>query len=258
MKLNELDQHKLLVERAAGTERAFLEFCLPFKPWENKVPEFDKQVKEKLEGKNGMSSGFPDAQSIEEATHLGLSLSLGADKLGLRKKPLNVGRKSRGDRDINDILPTEEEIESWMSEKPLRKRDILGISRCLYDPHGFMPSVTCSLKLKYQEYLSKYGSSHQWNTICSSDVKQEFIPLLKSVLKAKLEVEVPRYIGKPVVKEEVVSTLIIVNDGKLKKAGYTMAYLHHEWTDDKGETKVECNLIASRNKLLPHTIMDQV
>ena len=118
----------------------------------------------------------------------------------------------------------------------MRKRDILGISRCLYDPLGFVPSVTCSLKLIYQEYLGRYGSSHQWNTVCSSDVKQKFVPLLKSVLKAKLEVEVLRYIGKPVVKEEVVSTLIIVNDGKLKKAGCTIAYLHHEWTDDKGET----------------------
>ena len=60
-KLNELDRHKLLVERAAGTEKAFLEFCLPFKPWENKVPEFDRQVKEKMEGKNEVSSESPDS-----------------------------------------------------------------------------------------------------------------------------------------------------------------------------------------------------
>ena len=152
-------------------------------------------------------------------------------------------------------MPTEDDIESWMSLKPMRKRDILGISCCLYDP--LVPGLTCSLKLKYQEYLERY-KTHQWNTVCSSDIKQEFVPLLKSVLKAKLEVEVPRYIGKPVVKEEVVSTLLIVNDGKLNKAGCMMAYLHHQWIDDQGETQVECNLLASRNKLLPHTIVDQV
>ena len=117
-----------------------------------------------------MSPESPDSRSIEEATHLGLSLSLGEDKFGLRKKPLNVGRKSRGDRDIKDIMSTEEEIESWMSSKPMRKHDILGPSRLIYDPLGFVPGLTCSLKLKYQEYLEKY-KDHQWNTTVSQQVK---------------------------------------------------------------------------------------
>ena len=55
----------------------------------------------------------------------------------------------------------------------------------------------------------------------------------------------------------VSSTLLLISDGKVHQSGCAMALLHHEW-QEKGETQVKTHLLASRNKLLPKRIVDQL
>ena len=86
---------------------------------------------------------------------------------------------------------------------------------------------------------------------------KNFSTCLQAVLLAKKEVQVPRYVGKPLTSRPVSSTLLIINDGKLHKSGCTMAVLHHEWQTE-GKTQVRTNLLASKNKLLPKRIVDQL
>ena len=91
----------------------------------------------------------------------------------------------------------------------------------------------------------------------SDSVAEDFSSCLRSVLLAKQEIQVPRYVGKPFIRSPVTSTLLIINDGKLQKSGCTMAVLHHEWEED-GKPLVKTNLLASRNKLVPKKIVDQL
>ena len=132
---------ELLVTRAAETEAAFNEHSLPVKPWESHLsPVFDSMVKRKL---------HPDQdyqpQDTAESSLLGLSYHLQTDSLGLNKKALNIGRKSRGDRNPDDVLTDDTRISTWLEKAKIRKRDLLGISRALYDPLGFVPAITTSL-----------------------------------------------------------------------------------------------------------------
>ena len=246
------DCQRILATRAAKTEAAFNDHSLPVKPWESHLsPHFDSTVKKEL---------YPDQeyqpQDTVESSLLGLSYHLGTDTLGLNKKALNIGRKSRGDRNPDDKITDETQIKTWLEGAKIRKRDLLGISRALYDPLGLAPAITTSLKQKYSEYVEKYPE-HTWNTIVSNEVVKNFSPCLQSILLAKKEIRVPRYIGKPLTNNPVSSTLLIVNDGKLHKSGCTMAVLHHEWQVE-GRTQVKTHLVASKNKLLPKRIVDQL
>ena len=60
--------------------------------------------------------------SIQEALHLGLSFNLGRDTLGMRKRPLNLGRKTRGDWSFLDALLKEDEVDDWLNSRDIRKR----------------------------------------------------------------------------------------------------------------------------------------
>ena len=66
--------------------------------------------------------------SIQEASHLGLSFNLGHDTLGMRKRPLNLGRKTRGDWSLLDALNKEDEVDGWLNSRDIRKGDLLGFS----------------------------------------------------------------------------------------------------------------------------------
>ena len=246
-----------LIQRAAKTETIFTAHSLPFKGWESQFSGFDEQVKATMESPDRViEMDKLETHSIQEASHLGLSFHLGRDTLGMKKRSLNLGRKTRGDRSILDALKSEEEVDDWLNSRDIRKRDLLGFSRAVFDPIGLVPGLTASLKLKYAKYLQDYPD-HGWNTVVAKDVVSSFSTLLKSVIKMKREVEVPRYVGKPLGQEDITSTLIAVIDGKMGKGSCSMVYLHHEWNTES-ETEFTCNLLASRNKLLPSNIVDQV
>ena len=246
------EQKKLLVTRAAKTEAAFNKYSLPVKPWESHISsEFDSLVKREL----NPNQEYKQQPSMESSL-LGLSYILQTDTIGLNKKALNMERKSRGDRNPDDRITQETQIKTWLEKSKIRKRDLLGISRVLYDPLGLAPAITTSLKQKYSEYIAKFPD-HTWNTIVSDEIVKDFTTNLQAILLAKNEINVPRYVGKPLTSNPVSSTLLLISDGKVHQSGCAMALLHHEW-QEKGETQVKTHLLASRNKLLPNKIVDQL
>ena len=246
------EQEKLLVTRAAKKEAAFNKYSLPVKPWESHISsEFDSLVKREL----NPNQEYKQQPSMESSL-LGLSYTLQTDTIGLNKKALNMGRKSRGDRNPDDRITQETQIKTWLEKSKIRKWDLLGISRVLYDPLGLAPAITTSLKQKYSEYIAKFPD-HTWNTIVSDEIVKDFTTNLQAILLAKSEINVPRYVGKPLTSNPVSSTLLLISDGKVHQSGCAMALLHHEW-QEKGETQVKTHLLASRNKLLPKRIVDQL
>ena len=52
-----------------------------------------------------------------------------------------------------DALLKEDEVDDWLNSRDIRKRELLGFSRAVFDPIGFIPVLTASLKLKYAKYL---------------------------------------------------------------------------------------------------------
>ena len=112
------------------------------------------------------------------------------------------------------------------------------------------------MKQKYSEYIEKFPD-HTWNTIVSDEIVKDFTTNLQAILLAKREINVPRYVGKPLTSNPVSSTLLLISDEKVHQSGCAMALLHHEW-QEKGETQVKTHLLASRSKLLPKKTVDQL
>ena len=187
------DQRKeKLIRRAAETETIFAAHSLPFKGWESKFDGFDSQVKEVMKSPDKtIAINKLEKYSIQEASHLGLSFNLGRDTLGMRKRPLNLGRKTRGDRSILDALNNEDEVDGWLNSRDIRKRDLLDFSQAVFDPIGFVPGLTASLKLKYAKYLQGYPD-HGWNTVVTREVASSFSTLLKSIIHMKKRNQGPK------------------------------------------------------------------
>ena len=211
--------------------RALAEASFPLKPWVNAGE--DLQCEE--EGDKLMTTN--DTSPESSTKHLGIRWLVKKD-CWVGSYLINITPRARGIRNKDFDLETPDDVDNYIKQHGISKRQALAISHLIYDPLNLYLPLVANTKILYRKLLSLQPSLKWKDKI---DVSQHVLwgKALKQMIEVK-NLQIPRF-GMPALYKKGVSLCLTCDGGAA--AAVTKCYVRADEPDpDTGqhETRYLC------------------